>query len=132
MPEINYLAVIAAAVASFVLGGIWYSPLLFARAWQRESGVTEDQLKTANMGVIFGTTFVLCLVASFVFGMFLGPRPSMPLGLGAGASAGLCWVASSFGINYLFERKSLKLFLINGGYHTLQFTLIGLIFALWH
>jgi hypothetical protein len=132
MPEINYLAVIAAAVASFVLGGIWYSPLLFSRAWQRESGVTEEQLKSANMGMIFGTTFVLCLVASFVFGMFLGPRPSMPLGLGAGASAGLCWVASSFGINYLFERKSLKLFLINGGYHTLQFTLIGLIFALWH
>jgi len=132
MPEINYLAVIAAAVASFVLGGIWYSPLLFSRAWQRESGVTDEQMKNANMGMIFGTTFVLCLVASFVFGMFLGPRPSMPLGLGAGASAGLCWVASSFGINYLFERKSLKLFLINGGYHTLQFTLIGLIFALWH
>lgn len=132
MPEINYMAVVAAAVASFVLGGIWYSPLLFARAWQREAGVTEEQLKNANMGVIFGATFVLCLVASFVFGMFLGPRPSLPLGLGAGASAGLCWVASSFGINYLFERKSLKLFLINGGYHTLQFTLIGLIFALWH
>ena len=132
MPEINYLAVVAAAAASFVLGGIWYSPLLFARAWQREAGVTEEQLKNANMGVIFGTTFVLCLIASFVFGMFLGPRPSMALGLGAGASAGLCWVASSFGINYLFERKSLKLFLINGGYHTLQFTLIGLIFALWH
>jgi hypothetical protein len=132
MPEINYMAVIAAAVASFVLGGIWYSPLLFSRAWQRESGVTDEKMKNANMGVIFGTTFVLCLVASFVFGLFLGPRPSMPLGLGAGASAGLCWVASSFGINYLFERKSLKLFLINGGYHTLQFTLIGLIFALWH
>lgn len=132
MPEINYMAVIAAALASFVLGGLWYSPLLFARAWQREAGVTEEQLKNANMGMIFGTTFILCLLASFVFGMFLGPRPSMPLGLGAGASAGLCWVASSFGINYLFERKSLKLFLINGGYHTLQFTLIGLIFALWH
>ena len=40
-------------------------------------------------------------------------------------------MAASFGINYLFERKSLKLFLINAGYHTLQFTLIGLILALW-
>jgi len=40
------------------------------------------------------------------------------------------WVASSFGINYLFERKSLKLFLINGGYHTFQFTIIGLALAL--
>jgi len=70
-------------------------------------------------------------LAAFVFALFLGPRPSLALGLGAGASAGLCWVAASFGINYLFERRSLRLFFINGGYHTLQFTLYGLILALW-
>ena len=57
----------------------------------------------------------------------MGPRPPVAFGLGAGFAAGAFWVASSFGVNYLFERKSLKLFLINGGYHTLQFTLIGLI-----
>lgn len=131
MPEVNLLAVLAAAAASFLLGGLWYSPVLFARAWQREAGVTDAQLQNANMGLIFGLAFVLSLVAAFVFAVFLGPRPPLALGLGAGASAGLCWVASSFGINYLFERKSLKLFLINGGYHTLQFTIIGLILALW-
>ncbi|MEJ2083811.1 MAG: DUF1761 domain-containing protein, partial [Acidobacteriota bacterium] len=53
------------------------------------------------------------------------PSPGLGLGFGAGLSAGLCWVAGSFGINYLFEKKSLKLWLINGGYHTLQYTLIG-------
>lgn len=131
MPEVNLLAVLAAAVASFVLGGLWYSPVLFAKAWQREAGVTDAQMQGANMGLIFGLAFVLSLIAAFVFALFLGPRPPLALGLGAGASAGLCWVASSFGINYLFERKSLKLFLINGGYHTLQFTIIGLILALW-
>ena len=131
MPEFNLYAVITAAIASFVLGGLWYSPLLFACVWQREAGVSDEQLKNANMGLIFGTALVLCLIASFVFALFLGPRPPIALGLGAGFSAGLCWVASSFGINYLFERRSLKLFLINGGYHTLQFTVIGLILALW-
>ena len=131
MPEINYLAILASALASFLLGGIWYSPVLFSRVWQREAGVTDEQLKNANMAKIFGLAFVCCLIAAFVFAMFLGPRPSLALGLGAGFSAGLCWVGSSFGINYLFERKSLKLFLINGGYHTLQFTLIGLILSLW-
>ncbi len=131
MPEVNLLAVLVAAVASFVLGGLWYSPMLFAKVWQREAGVSDAQLQNANMGLIFGLAFVLSLVAAFVFALFLGPRPPLALGLGAGASAGLCWVASSFGINYLFERKSFKLFLINGGYHTLQFTLIGLILALW-
>ena len=132
MPEVNYLAVTAAAVATFALGGLWYSPALFGKAWQREAGVTEEKMKSANMALIFGLTFVLSLIAAWVFALFLGPRPPMALGLGAGFSAGLCWVAASLGINYLFERKSLKLWLINGGYHTLQFTIIGLILSLWH
>jgi len=132
MPEINYFAVAAGALATFVVGGLWYSPVLFGKAWQRETGLSDEQLARGNMLRIFGIAFVLSLVAAFVFALFLGPRPSMPLGLGAGFSAGLCWVASSFGINYLFARRSLKLFCIDGGYHTLQFTLIGAVLGLWH
>ena len=130
MPEVNFLAVALAAFASFMLGGLWYSPVLFGKSWQREAGVSDAQMKNSNVGLIFGLAFVLSLIASYVFALFLGPRPPLALGLGAGSAAGLCWVAASFGINYLFERKSVKLFLINGGYHTLQFTLIGLILAL--
>jgi hypothetical protein len=115
MPEFNLWAVIAAAVSSFVLGGLWYSPLLFGRAWQRATGLSDSQLQGGNMALIFGLSLLLSLIASFVFAMFLGPRPPLALGLGAGFSAGLCWVSASFGINYLFERKSLKLFLINAG-----------------
>ncbi|HBD19770.1 MAG TPA: DUF1761 domain-containing protein [Arenimonas sp.] len=131
MPEFNVWAVLVAAVSSFVLGGLWYSPVLFGKAWQRETGLSDETLAGGNMALIFGLAFVLSLAAAFVFALFLGPRPSLELGVGAGASAGLFWVASSFGINYLFERKSLKLFAINAGYHTLQFTLIGLVLALW-
>ena len=132
MPEFNVWAVIAAAFSTFVLGGLWYSPVLFAKAWQREVGLTDADAARSNMVLIFGLAFVLSLLAALVFALFLGPRPSLMLGLGAGFAAGLGWVASSFGINYLFARRSLKLFLIDGGYHTLQFTLIGLILALWH
>ena len=128
----NYLAVLAAAVSAFVLGGLWYSPVLFHKAWLAASGLTPEQAAAGNPAMIFGLSFLLALVAAFVFAMFLGPAPSLALGLGAGFSAGLCWVAASFGINYLFERKSLKLWRINGGYHTVQFTLYGLILALWH
>ena len=49
-----------------------------------------------------------------------------------GALAGACFVAASFGINYLFANRSFTLWLIDGGYHTLQFTIVGLILALWH
>ncbi|HMM66047.1 MAG TPA: DUF1761 domain-containing protein [Dokdonella sp.] len=131
MPEFNIWAVLVAAVSAFVLGGLWYSPILFGKPWQREAGVTDEQMQNANMAMIFGLGFVLSLVAALVFALFLGPRPPVSLGLGAGFAAGLCWVGASFGINYLFERRSLKLFLINAGYHTVQFTVIGLILALW-
>jgi hypothetical protein len=130
MPEVNWIAIVIAALGSFLLGGLWYSPALFGKAWQREIGLTDEQLKRGNMARIFGLSFVLALLAAWNFANFLGPRPSLALGLGAGASAGLLWVAGSFGINYLFERRSLKLFLINGGYHTLQFAIIGLVLAL--
>jgi len=130
MPEINWIAVVVAALASFLLGGLWYSPVLFGKAWQRETGLSDEKLKQGNTAKIFGLSFILALLAAWNFANFLGPRPSLVFGTAVGASAGLLWVASSFGINYLFERKSLKLFLINGGYHTLQFAIIGLVLAL--
>jgi Protein of unknown function (DUF1761) len=132
MPEINIWAVLAAAVSSMLLGGLWYSPVLFGKAWGAASGVTEAQQKSANMAKIMGTAFLLAVIGAAVFAMFLGPRPAPMFATAAGLSAGLCWVAGSFGINYLFEQRSLRLFLINGGYHTLQYTLIGLVLGLWH
>jgi hypothetical protein len=129
--NVNIPAVVVAALSAFFLGGLWYSPVLFGRSWQRETGLDDAALKRRSPALIFGGGFVLSLIASAVFALFLGPHPSLNLALGAGVSAGLCWVAASFGINYLFEAKSLKLFLINGGYHTLQFTLMGLVFGLW-
>jgi hypothetical protein len=132
MESINWLAVLAATVSSFVLGGLWYSPLLFAKPWQAAAGLSDEMLKAGNPALIFGGSFVLALVASAMFAMFLGPKPAFDFATGAGFSAGLCWVAASFGINGLFERKPLGLVLINGGYHTLQFTLIGAMLGLIH
>lgn len=129
--EMNYLAVIAAAVSAFVLGGLWYGPL-FGKAWQKAAGVSDEAAQSGSPVVIFGGALILSLVAAFVFAMFLGPAPDLKLALGAGASAGLCWVAAAIGIIYLFERRPLSHFLINGGYVTLQFTLYGLILGLWH
>jgi hypothetical protein len=124
--------VLVAAVAIFFMGGLWYSPALFARVWQREAGVSDERLRNGNPALIFGLAFVLSVIAAWVFAMFLGPRPALGFATGAGFAAGLAWVAASLGIIYLFERRSLKLFLINGGYVTLAFTAIGAILGLWH
>jgi hypothetical protein len=64
--------------------------------------------------------------------MFLGPKPAFAFAVSAGLAAGVAWVATSFGINYLFEKKSLALFGINAGYHVAQYTAIGAVLGLWH
>jgi hypothetical protein len=131
MEGINLWAVLVAAAGSFLLGGIWYGPL-FKDVWCREAGVDPDPAKGGHPAKVFGGAFVLALLAAFVFALFLGPKPELKFALGAGAAAGFCWVAASFGINYLFANRSFKLWLIDGGYHTLQFTLFGLVLGLWH
>lgn len=130
MPEVNWSAVALCAVSSLVLGGIWYSPILFGKPWQRAAGLSDEQAQSGNMAMIFGLAFLLSLIAAYVFALFIGSEMSLGASTAAGFSAGLCWVAASYGICYLFERRSLSLWLINGGYHTVQFTLFGLILGL--
>ena len=127
MPDVNWIAVLLCGVASLVLGGLWYSPVAFGSAWQRAAGLSDEQAKSGNMALIFGGAFALSVIAAAVFAMFLGNQMSLGAATAAGFSAGLCWVAASYGISYLFERRPFSLWLINGGYHTVQFTLFGLI-----
>ena len=90
-------------------------------------GLSDEQMKNANMALVFGGSFALSLLAAFVFAMFLGREQSIGFTTAAGFGAGFAWVAASLGIHYLFARKPFKLWLIDGGYSTLQFTLYGAI-----
>ena len=130
MADLNWIAVLLCGVSSMILGALWYSPLLFGRVWQRGAGLSDADLAGGNMALIYGLAFVLSLVAAAVFALFLDREMGLGPSVAAGAAAGLCWVAAAFGINYLFERRSLTHWLVNGGYHTLQFTLFGLILGL--
>ncbi len=124
--EINWIGIIAATVSAFVLGGLWYGPL-FGKKWQALVGLSDEDVKNANMAKVFGGAFVLTLIAAFVFAMFLGPDITLQQGAAYGASAGLCWVGAALGINYLFAQKPLALWLIDAGYMTLMFTLFGVL-----
>ncbi len=126
MPDVNYLAVLLAALSAFVLGGLWYS-VLFGKQWAALTGQSEETLKSGNPAVIFGGAFLLNLVAAFVFAMFIGRTMDLQDAASAGFAAGLCWVTASLGVNYLFERRPFGLWLINGAYFTLQFTAMGAI-----
>lgn len=127
----NILAVIAAALAGFVVGGVWYSPLLFVKPWRAEIGADpEAKADFKAMAPQLAGCMALCLVQAGMFAVFLGKQPAL-MGAAYGLAAGVCWVGAALGINYLFEGKSLRLFLINGGYNAVAFTLYGLILSLW-
>lgn len=129
MDGINLWAVLVAAVSSFLLGGVWYGPL-FGKAWNAAAGM--DPQKQGHPAKIFGGAFVFSLLAAAVFAWFLGPQPSLSFAVCRGVLVGFGLVAASFGINYLFAQRGLRLWLIDGGYHTVQFALFGLVLGLWH
>lgn len=128
--QLNWLAVVVAAVSAFVLGGLWYGPL-FKTAWCREAGI-DMAAKPAHPARVFGTAFIAALVAAAAFAWWIGPAPELEYAVRHGVLAGLGIVAMGFGINYAFAGRSLKLWLIDGGYHTLQFALYGMILGAWH
>jgi hypothetical protein len=128
--QLNWLAVLAAAVSAFVIGGLWYGPL-FQHAWCREAGMDMHAQKR-HPAKVFGTAFVAALVGAAAFAWWIGPAPDLEYAVRRGVLAGFGIAATSFGINYAFAGRSLKLWLIDGGYHTLQFAVYGMILGIWH
>ena len=132
MPHINWFAVLAAAVSTFLLGGLWYSPALFGRAWMTVNNLNNEQLAKSNMAKIFGLAFVFALFMAANLAAFLAePKTTATWGATAGFLAGFGWVALGIATIALFERRSAKYVLINGGYMTVAFVLMGLILGAW-
>lgn len=130
--SINYLAVLVAALSTFVLGGIWYSPVLFGKAWMRANTFTDADLQTFSKARMFGWSFVFSLVMALNLAMFLAdPKTNFAWGMTAGALAGLGWVTMAVAIIGMFENKSWAYILINGGYMAIAFTLMGGIIGAW-
>ncbi|MEM7017622.1 MAG: DUF1761 domain-containing protein [Pseudomonadota bacterium] len=129
--QLNWLAIIASTISAFVIGGLWYGPL-FGKSWMAENNLTEEQLNARNMAMVFALAFFLSFIAAFNLAMFLGNQVDAVSGAAAGFFAGFGWVACFTGIQYLFEMRSFKLFLINAGYSTVALTIMGAILGAWH
>jgi Protein of unknown function (DUF1761) len=132
MPHINWLAVMAAAVSTFVLGGLWYSKALFGRAWMSANNFSETDLAKSNMLKIFGLSLIFAVIMAANLAAFLAePKTTAAWGATAGFLAGFGWVTLAIATIGLFERRSWKYILINGGYMTVSFVIMGLIIGAW-
>jgi hypothetical protein len=136
-PEVNYLAVLVSGVVLFVLGGLWYSPVLFAKKWMALMCVTEAEIKASSakeqMPVRYVAVFLCALVTSLglaVLTKHFEPHTVLH-GLMLGFGCWLCFAgATSFG-TALFSMKPLQLWLINSGYNLVSFVIAGVILAVW-
>ncbi|MGN6417335.1 MAG: DUF1761 domain-containing protein [Pseudobacter sp.] len=141
MQSVNWLAVLVAGITALVTGGIWYSPALFGRAWMKENDMTVEELRKSNKGKIFGWSLVLSLVVATNLGMLLANPVSrlegdglQATGLIEGALAGFFTGVGVFAfvaVIGLYEHKTFRHILINGGYCILAALLMGAIIGAW-
>lgn len=128
---VNWMAVALAGVSAFILGGIWYSPALFGKAWMKENKFTEEDVRKGNKGKIFGWALVLALLMSVNLAMYLAdPKTDLAWGATAGFLSGI-WVFCGIAITGLFEHKSTRYIFINGCYQLVALTLMGAIIGVW-
>ena len=132
--EVNYFAVGLAAVLVFVLGGLWYSPLLFANAWMAGHGYTEDDLKRMQAGM--APTYALSFICWFAMATILAVvARHFGEGVGATLHVGLLlWIGFSATIgltNNRFSDKPLSLWGIDAGYQLASIAVMAVVLGLW-
>lgn len=127
----NWLAIVAAAAAGFVVGGIWYGPVM-GKKWMGAVGLSEEDIQSGNMGMIYGTAFILSLVASTTLAHVLTYFPAADLWTALMVSVGIAlgFLVPAIGTNYLFSQKSRTLFLIDATYWLLFYAAMGVVHAL--
>jgi hypothetical protein len=132
---INWIAVLVGAVAYFALGALWYSKLLFAKKWIGYLKIDiNDPNAKKGMGLMFGGSLVLMFVQSLAIAILaerLGVIGGWMSGIKLGAMTGCCFCAAAVGVNYLYEKKPMGLFLINAGYAIVGNIVAAIIICSW-
>ncbi len=133
--HLNWLAILAAGVAYFLLGAIWYS-FIFKNAWIKSSGVNvNDPNMKKGMAQTMLASLILMIVASLGIALFMSKIPTgeTPWMTGAkvGLLAGVCFSATGICISYLYEKRPWMLHIINSGYNVAGCVIAGIILAIW-
>lgn len=132
--QINWLALLVAALAYFMLGAVWYSKSAFGRKWIKlvELDINDPNLRK-GMGKMMAATFSLIVITCLGLALlivkfdFVGFFASIKLGL----LTGFCFATTAVSINYVYENKPSGLYFINNGYHVLGHVLVAVILVMW-
>ncbi|MEK7570392.1 MAG: DUF1761 domain-containing protein [Patescibacteria group bacterium] len=132
MPDVNLLHVLVAGVVAMVLGGLWYSPVLFAKTWAKLANINEEAAKK-EAPMAYLKMFVTALISAYVLAVFVGFAGAATFGEGAMIGLWL-WLGFIFTVtmsSVIFEKRSWKLWLINNGYQLVLMLISGGLLAAW-
>jgi uncharacterized membrane protein len=130
--QTNYLAIIVSAVVYFLLGAVWYSPVLFAKPWAARVGRTEEQLRGGSKVVFLYTLIalvVICFVTSFI--VWILGTSSVISAIKVGLFISLGYTTTIIAINNWYGQRAGKLTLIDAGYHVVGIVVATIILTLW-
>lgn len=131
MFDVNWLAVVLAALTGFAVGGVWYGPVM-GRRWMGAVGLTEEQVRQGSMLLIYGGAFAFSLLASWTLAHTFATYTqdlSVMVKVMTAFGVALGFIVPAIGTNYLFSQKSKMLFFIDAAYWLLFYIAMGLVHA---
>ncbi|MBL7819882.1 MAG: DUF1761 domain-containing protein [Saprospiraceae bacterium] len=129
MEYINWLGVLLASICSFILGWLWYSPMLFGKSWMEDNQLDKEKLMQSNFIKVFGLSFIMTCIYAFMLAKTIlrTDLSGMADGLKFGLMAGAFFSAMSLGISYQFSHRTTRLYFIDAGYMVVSSTIMGAI-----
>ena len=130
--HVNYLAVLVAAIANYVIATIWYAGL-FAKTWQKLTGITNMKPALANIVLVFIGSLVLSFVLyhSIVFGNSYFKMSGISGGLMGGFFGWIGYIAPVTLSTKLYEKKPWGLWLLDNAFWLLSLLVMGIILSIW-
>jgi hypothetical protein len=130
---VNYLAVLVAGAAYFIIGAVWYAKPVFGKAWMEGIGRTEEQVKAAFSPWKLIWAFVGSFIAAYGIARVLSwlTAVDMSAGVVVGLIASVCFVLAAMTINDIMESRPTKLTVVNVLYHVFGFVVMGIILGAW-
>ncbi|HSB12708.1 MAG TPA: DUF1761 domain-containing protein [Blastocatellia bacterium] len=137
MPQvhINYMAVVVSAAVAFLLGGLWYSPLLFAKMWVNAHGYTEDKVKEMQKGATkaYAVSVLCLLLIALAMAALVGYLHliRMDQGLKLGL---LVWGGLAFPLGLManmYSDKRITTLIIDTAYQLVYMLIMGTVLTVW-
>ncbi|HUP21048.1 MAG TPA: DUF1761 domain-containing protein [Gemmatimonadota bacterium] len=130
--QVNWLAVVAAGLADMVVGALWFSPVLFGKAWMRGAGVTDEAARANAARGYTLAIFASLVIAAVLAALFAGSGVAGPAaGARWGAVLGAGLVAMFVAMIHAFETRPTSLIAIDAGYAVAATAVMGAIVGAW-